>query len=486
MLTPIETFKQQVTTQFGAHLLVTNLRERVAFECDALTIIKQVPPVVVLVENAEQICQIVAWCQELHLPIVPRGAGTGLSGGATPHAQGVLLVLTRMCDFEEIEVDNRTLRVQPCATNLSLSAAVAQLGLFFAPDPSSQLASTIGGNVAENSGGVHCLKYGLTVHNVVGVNIVNADGKLLQIGSNTLQTAGFDLLSIIHGSEGLLGIITEVTVRLLPKPQAVEVMMIAFSAMTDAANAVADIIASGVIPAGLEMMDGVVSKEVEAWLHIGYPTDADAVLLCELDGSNEEIAINKNIVVRLMEKHHAMSLRCAATKEEQMLFWQGRKSAFPLAGGLAADYLCIDGSIKRRFLAQVLLKINALTAAYGLRVLNVFHAGDGNLHPLILFDASVGDEKQRAQGLANAIMSQCIQAGGTISGEHGVGLEKLDGMCEQFTTNELRIFEKIKSAFDPSRIFNPEKAIPTLARCAELGGMHVHNGNIPFPHLERL
>ena len=455
------------------------------YECDGLSAYRELPLVVCLPETVEQVRDILRLCHRLKVPVVARGAGTGLSGGALPHTQGVLLSLAKFMRILEVDLANRVARVQPGVRNLAISQAVAQYGLYYAPDPSSQIACSIGGNVAENSGGVHCLKYGLTVHNVLGLKVLTMEGELLEIGGSTLDSPGYDLLALMTGSEGLLGVIVEVTVKLLPKPERAQVLLAAFDDVIKAGEAVGRIITAGVIPAGLEMMDNLAIRAAEDFIHAGYPVDAAAILLCEVDGSNEEVSEQILKVRALLLEAGATEVRTARDEPERLQFWAGRKAAFPAVGRLAPDYYCMDGTIPRKRLPQVLTQISAWSAEYGLPVANVFHAGDGNLHPLILYDANQPGELQRTEEFGGKILELCIAVGGTITGEHGVGVEKLGQMCHQFNAPELSQFHAIKAAFDPHGLLNPGKSVPTLHRCAELGAMHVHGGKLPFPELER-
>ncbi len=460
--------------------------ERLAvYEADGLTAKKQRPGVVVIPETTEQVQRITALCHEHQVPLVARGAGTGLSGGAMPHHEGVLLVMARFNQVLEINERALTAVVQPGVTNLAITQAVQDLGLYYAPDPSSQIACTIGGNVAENSGGVHCLKYGLTVHNVRQIKVVLPDGELLTMGSRGLDTPGYDLLALLHGSEGMLGIVVEVVVQLLPAPPQIAVLMAAFSEVDQAANCVGDIIGSGVLPAGLEMMDKLAIEAAEAFIGAGYPTDAQALLLCELDGTQSGLELLINKVQLVMRGSGAIDIQVATDADQRAKLWQGRKAAFPAVGRIAPDYYCMDGTIPRRELSSVLSSISSLSNEYGLAVANVFHAGDGNLHPLILYDANEEGQLDRAEAFGSAILQLCIEKGGTITGEHGVGVEKINEMCIQFDSLELDIFHGIKGAFDPVGILNPGKAVPTLSRCAEFGAMHVHSGEEKFPELDR-
>jgi len=437
------------------------------YECDGLPAYRQIPLVVVLPETVEQVQQIMRLCHEQRVPVVARGAATGLSGGALPLADGVLLSLARFNRILDIDPLQRTARVQPGVRNLAISEAVAHLGLFYAPDPSSQIACTIGGNVAENAGGVHCLKYGLTVHNVLELKLVTADGELVSLGGPALDAPGYDLLALMIGSEGMLGIVVEVLVKLLPMPARAQVMLAAFEDLEKAANAVGEIIAAGVIPAGLEMMDGFAIRAAEAFVHAGYPVDATAILLCEVDGSNEEVSDHVALVRDLLLRLGATEVRTARDEAERISFWKGRKSAFPAVGRISPDYYCMDGTVPRRNLARALTGIGELAARYQLPVANVFHAGDGNLHPLILFDANQPGELQRAEDLGGEILELCVQVGGTITGEHGVGHEKLHQMCVQFSPAELEQFRAVKAAFDPEGLLNPGKVIPQPRHCSE-------------------
>lgn len=455
------------------------------YETDGLTAIREIPGVVALPENLTQLAQVVAVCRELSVPLVPRGAGTGLSGGARPLRDGVLIGLAKLNRILRVDPDNRVAVVEPGVRNLAISEAAAPYGLYYAPDPSSQIACSIGGNVAENSGGVHCLKYGLTVHNVVGLKVLTSAGEELCLGGATLDAPGFDLLALLNGSEGMLGIVTQVTVRLLPEPPCKQVLLAAFPRVESAADAVAAVITAGIIPAGLEMMDRLAVSAAEQYVHAGYPLDAAAILLCELDGGDAEVAARCVQVEQLMRRAGASDVRIAKDAAERERMWLGRKAAFPAIGRIAPDYYCMDGTIPRARLAEVLSAIDRLSAEFELRVANVFHAGDGNLHPLILYDANIADELLRAEAFGGRILELCVSVGGSITGEHGVGVEKLDQMCVQFGADELDQMHRLKAAFDPECLLNPGKAVPTLARCAELGGMHVHAGNLPHPELER-
>ena len=455
------------------------------YECDGLSAYRAIPLVVVLPETIEQVQQVLILCHEHKVPVVARGAGTGLSGGALPHEQGVLLSLAKFKNIIDINPKRRIARVQPGVRNLAISEAADQYGLYYAPDPSSQIACTIGGNVAENSGGVHCLKYGLTVHNIQQLKIITIDGELLTIGGSGLDSAGYDLLALLTGSEGMLGVIVEVTVKLLPKPERAQVLLAAFDDVVKAGEAVGNIIAAGIIPGGLEMMDRLAIKAAEEFVHAGYPLDAEAILLCELDGTNEEVSVHVLKVREVLKQSGATEVRTARDEAERQVFWQGRKAAFPAVGRLSPDYYCMDGTIPRKQLPQVLKAMADLSAEYELPVANVFHAGDGNLHPLILYDANIPGELERTEEFGGRILELCVEVGGTITGEHGVGMEKINQMCVQFNSLELQQFHAVKAAFDPQRLLNPGKAVPTLHRCAEFGAMHVHKGELPFPELER-
>lgn len=476
---------QELRRVVPTDIVLESLEAIKPFECDALSMHRKTPLLVALPNSMEQVKAILQVCHRLEVPVVTRGAGTGLSGGALPHEQGVLLVLTRLNRILEIDPLNRTARLQPGVRNLAISEAVAEYGLYYAPDPSSQIACSIGGNVAENSGGVHCLKYGLTVHNVLEVRILTIEGEELVLGGATLDTPGYDLLALINGSEGMLGVITEILVRLLPVPETARVVLAGFASVERAAATVSAIIAAGIVPAGLEMMDRLSVEAVEAFNSPGYPLHAEAVLLCELDGGEAEVAEQMAAVQEILKNQQASSVTVSANETERLKLWAGRKNAFPAVGRIRPDYYCMDGTIPRRELAVVLAKIKELSERYGLQVANVFHAGDGNLHPLILYDANRERELESAEQLGADILSMCISAGGTVTGEHGVGMEKIDSMCEQFRSAELEQFHALKYAFDPRGLLNPGKAVPSLHRCAELGAMHVHGGKLPFPDLPR-
>jgi len=455
------------------------------YECDGLSAYRQVPLAVVLPADVDQVRAVMRLCHAYQIPVVARGAGTGLSGGALPHAGGVLLSLAKLKSILAIDPHNRSARVQPGVRNLAISEAAAAYGLYYAPDPSSQIACTIGGNVAENAGGVHCLKYGLTVHNILKLDVVTVEGELITVGGDALDSPGYDLLALFTGSEGLLGVIVEVTVKLLPLPERAQVALAAFDDVAKAGSAVAEIIAAGIIPAGLEMMDRLAIRAAEEFVHAGYPVGAEAILLCEVDGGNEEVSEHIMQVRRIMQACGAVEVRTARDEQERAIFWKGRKAAFPAVGRLAPDYYCMDGTIPRRRLPEVLRRIGDLSKEYGLPVANVFHAGDGNLHPLILYDANQPGELRRTEEMGGKILELCVAVGGTITGEHGVGIEKINQMCVQFASKELAQFRAVKTAFDPDGMLNPGKVVPTLRRCAEFGAMHVHHGQLPFPDLER-
>ncbi|MEK7207160.1 MAG: glycolate oxidase subunit GlcD [Pseudomonadota bacterium] len=455
------------------------------YECDGLSAYRRIPGLVVLPETIEQVQRILKLCSEQDVPVVARGAGTGLSGGALPLAEGVLLSLGKFNRILEIDPLNRTATVQPGVRNLAISEAAAGHNLYYAPDPSSQIACSIGGNVAENAGGVHCLKYGLTVHNVIGLTFITMDGERVTVGGKGLDAPGYDLLAIMTGSEGMLGVIVEIIVKLLPKPERAQVVLAVFDDIEKAGDAVGAIISRGFVPAGLEMMDNLAIRAAEDYAKVGYPVEAAAILLCELDGTAEEVSEGIAQVRELLLTQGATEVRTARDDQERLRMWAGRKAAFPAVGRLSPDYYCMDGTIPRKHLASVLKTIGDLSREYGLRVANVFHAGDGNLHPLILYDASKPGELEKTEELGGKILEFCVAVGGTITGEHGVGVEKINQMCVQFTKEELTQFHALKAAFDPKGLLNPGKAVPTLSRCAEFGRMHVHGGKLVYPDLER-
>jgi glycolate oxidase len=455
------------------------------YESDGLTAYRQPPMVAVLPETTAQVAAILRWCHTNSVKIVPRGSGTSLSGGALPLADGVLLGLSKFNRVLDIDPANRLAVVQPGVTNLAVTRAVEELGFYYAPDPSSQIACSIGGNVAENSGGVHCLKYGLTTNNVLGVEFVTIEGEILRIGGRHLDPAGLDLLGVIVGSEGLLGVVTEVTVRILPKPEAARAILIGFGTVEGAGQCVAEVIAAGIIPAGMEMMDRPAIHAAEAFVHAGYPLDVDALLIVELDGPEAECAELISEVERIAVANGAVSARISQDEQERLRFWAGRKAAFPAVGRLSPDYYCMDGTIPRRLLPEVLERMRTLSAHYGLGVANVFHAGDGNLHPLILYDANKPGELDQAEAFGADILRLCVEVGGVLTGEHGVGVEKRDLMPVMFTEVDLAQQQRLKCAFDPRSLLNPGKVFPVLHRCAELGRMHIHAGQVPFPDLPR-
>jgi glycolate oxidase len=455
------------------------------YECDGLTAYRQVPMVVVLPGTEEQVVAVLKCCHEMGVPVVARGAGTGLSGGALPHRFGVLLSLARFTRIVALDPLARIAVVQPGVRNLAISEAAAPHGLYYAPDPSSQIACTIGGNVAENSGGVHCLKYGLTVHNVLRVRGVTIAGEIVEFGSHALDAPGYDLLAAMIGSEGMLAVVTEVTVRLTPTPQLAQCVLAAFDDVVKAGDAVAAIIAAGIIPAGLEMMDQPATVAVEAFVHAGYPLDAKAILLCESDGTPEEVADEIARMREVLAASGATEIRVSRDEAERLRFWAGRKAAFPAAGRLSPDYYCMDGTIPRKRVGEMLEAIERMEQKHRLRCINVFHAGDGNLHPLILFDANQPGELERAEAFGAEILELSVAFGGTVTGEHGVGIEKINQMCSQFSRAELTMFFRVKAAFDPAGLLNPGKAIPTLNRCADYGSMRVAGGQLPHADLPR-
>jgi glycolate oxidase len=465
--------------------ILSGAEELKPYECDALTLYRQTPLAVALPADEAEVAAVLRTCNEAGVPVIARGAGTGLSGGATPRPDAVLLSLARLNRIISLDPLARTASVQPGVRNLAISEAAAPHGLYYAPDPSSQIACTIGGNVAENSGGVHCLKYGLTVHNLLALRVATIEGEVLQIGSQAPDAPGYDLLALLTGSEGLLGVITEVTVRLIPRPQCARVVLAAFDSLAKAGQAVADVIAAGIIPAGLEMMDRPTIAAVEPFVQAGYPLDAEAILLCESDGTAHDIEEEILRVEAVMRRAGSTDCRISRDEAERLRFWAGRKAAFPAMGALSPDYYCMDGSIPRKRLAAVLQAIREMESRYGLRCTNVFHAGDGNLHPLILFDSNIADEVARAEAFGGEILELCVREGGSITGEHGVGVEKIDQMCVQFGSGELETFHAVKRAFDDRGLLNPGKAVPTLHRCAELGRLHVRGGQLPHAELPR-
>jgi glycolate oxidase len=469
----------------SADRVLSRTEELAPYECDGLTAFRQMPMLVVMPKTEAEVRAVLRVCHSLDVPVVARGSGTGLSGGAMPHASGVVLSLARLNRILEIDPVNRIARVEPGVRNLQVSEAAAAHGLFYAPDPSSQIACSIGGNVAENSGGVHCLKYGLTVHNVLRIRGFTMDGESLELGSAALDTPGLDLLALAIGSEGLLLVVTEVTVRLLPRPQAAQLVMASFDDAGKAGNAVAAIIAAGIIPAGLEMMDRKATAAVEPFVHAGYDLTAEAILLAEADGTAAEVSAQVQEIEQVVLEAGATVVTVSGSEAERLRLWSGRKNAFPAAGRISPDYYCMDGTIPRKNLGRMLQAIVRMEEQFGLRCMNVFHAGDGNLHPLILFDANVPGEWTRADEFGARILELCVQLGGTITGEHGVGIEKINSMCVQFSPRERLAFFAVKKAFDPAGLLNPGKAIPTLRRCAEYGRMHVRSGALPHPELPR-
>jgi glycolate oxidase len=455
------------------------------YESDALTAYRQLPMVVVLPDTTEQVRRVLRYCHQEGIKVVPRGAGTSLSGGALPLADGVLLGMAKFNRIREIDLANRVVVAEPGVTNLAISQAVEHAGFYYAPDPSSQIACTIGGNVAENSGGVHCLKYGVTANNVLGLEMVLIDGDVVRIGGKHLDGGGYDLLGVITGSEGLLGVVTEITVRILRRPECARAVLIGFSASEDAGDCVARIIGSGIIPGGMEMMDRPAIHAVEEFVHAGYPLDVEALLIVELDGPQAEVDHLLARVEAIAAECRASSCRASTSERERLLFWAGRKAAFPACGRISPDYYCMDGTIPRARLPQVLARMREMSETYGLKVANVFHAGDGNLHPLILYDANKPGELERAEAFGADILRLCVEVGGVLTGEHGVGVEKRDLMPAMFSEVDLAHQQRLKCAFDPRGLLNPGKVFPTLHRCAELGRMHVRAGKLPFPDIPR-
>jgi glycolate oxidase len=472
-------------SQLPADCVLSQDEELRPYECDGLSAFRTPPIAVVLPRDEAQVRTALQVCRENLVPVVARGAGTGLSGGAMPHAEGIVLSLARFNRILEIDPIGCTARVQPGVRNLAVSEAAAPHGLYYAPDPSSQIACTIGGNVAENSGGVHCLKYGLTVHNVLGVRGYGIDGELIEFGGRALDGPGLDLLALVLGSEGLLMVVTEVTLKLIPRPPLAQVVMASFDDVARAGDAVAAIIAAGIIPAGLEMMDRKATQAVEPFVKAGYDLSAAAILLAESDGTPDEVRDEVAAMEQILRSAGATACAVSANEAERLRFWSGRKNAFPAAGRISPDYYCMDGTIPRKSLGTMLKAIEEMEHTYALECMNVFHAGDGNLHPLILFDANRPGEWQRADRFGADILELCVKLGGTITGEHGVGIEKINSMCVQFSPAERAAFFAVKSAFDPPGLLNPGKAIPTLRRCAEYGRMHVHRGQLPHPELPR-
>ncbi len=460
--------------------------QRRAYESDGLTAYAQMPMMVALPETTDQVSKVLAICGSFGAKVVPRGAGTSLSGGALPLADGVLLGMARFNRILDVDYANRCVVAQPGVTNLGISDAVADRGFYYAPDPSSQIACTIGGNVAENAGGVHCLKYGLTTNNIQGLEMVLMDGQVMRLGGRHLDQSGYDLLGVMAGSEGLLAVITEITVRILPKPQTAQAMLLGFDTVQAAGDCVAAIIAGGIIPGGMELMDGPAIRAAEAFAKAGYPTDTQALLIVEVDGTAQEVEVLAERVSAIATDHGASTIRASTSDQERATFWAGRKAAFPAVGRISPDYYCMDGTIPRGRLAQVLGEIAVMSERYGLGVANVFHAGDGNLHPLILYDANNPGELDRAEQFGADILRLCVSVGGVLTGEHGVGVEKRDLMDEVFTEDDLAQQQRLKCAFDPDGSLNPGKVFPTLHKCAELGRVHVHGGKTRFPGLARL
>jgi glycolate oxidase len=465
--------------------VIVSETERRAYESDGLTAYHQLPMVVVLPSQVEQIAAVLRYCQKSGVKVVPRGAGTSLSGGALPLADGVLLGMAKFNRILDIDYDNRCVVAQPGVTNLAITQAVEKTGFYYAPDPSSQIACTIGGNVAENSGGVHCLKYGVTSNNILGIEMVLMDGKVIRLGGKHHDPGGYDLLGVLTGSEGLLGVVTEVTVRILPKPTTARALLIGFATTEDAGNCVAAVIAAGIIPGGMEMMDRPAIHAAEAFVKVGYPLDVEALLIVELDGPPAEVDHLIDKVEGIARDHRAAEIRLSRDEAERLAFWSGRKAAFPAVGRISPDYYCMDGTIPRERLAEVLTRIRALSNQHGLAVANVFHAGDGNLHPLVLYDSNKPGEVERAEAFGTDILRLCVEVGGVLTGEHGVGVEKRDLMGTMFDESDLAHQQRLKCAFDPDRLLNPGKVFPQLHRCAELGRLHVHAGRLPFPDLPR-
>ncbi len=480
-----EALRRGLRALLPEHCVLTDPEDLRPYECDGLTAFRTLPLAVCLPETEVQVRDILGLCHRQGVPVVARGAGTGLSGGAMPHAQGVVLSLARLNRILRLDPAARLAVVQPGVRNLAVSEAAAPHGLYYAPDPSSQIACTLGGNVAENSGGVHCLKYGLTVHNILALRAVTIEGEVIEVGSLACDAPGYDFLALLIGSEGMLAVVTEVTLRLIPKPELAQVVLASFDDVARAGEAVAAIIAAGIIPAGLEMMDKATTAAVEPYVRAGYDLDAVAILLCESDGTPEEVAAEIARVQQVLSDSGARGIRVSQSEAERLRFWAGRKAAFPAVGRITPDYYCMDGTIPRRHLAEMLQAIAAMEARYGLRCANVFHAGDGNLHPLIMYDAAIPGEWERAEAFGAEILELSVALGGSITGEHGVGVEKINQMCSQYGSAELECFHRLKAAFDERGLLNPGKAVPSLHRCAEYGRMHVHRGAEKFPELER-
>jgi len=477
----VEVLRQIVS---GEGVIVSEA-ERRAYESDGLTAYRQLPMVVVLPSYVDQVAAVLRYCQKNGVKIVPRGAGTSLSGGALPLADAVLLGMAKFNRILDIDYDNRCIVAQPGVTNLAITQAVEKAGFYYAPDPSSQIACTIGGNVAENSGGVHCLKYGVTTNNVLGIEMVLMDGEVIRLGGKHIDAGGYDLLGVMTGSEGLLGVVTEVTVRILPTPTTARALLIGFARTEDAGKCVAAVIGAGIIPSGMEMMDRPAIHAAEAFVNVGYPLDVEALLIVELDGPAAEVEHLIDNVETIAGEHRATEIRLSRDEAERLAFWSGRKAAFPAVGRISPDYYCMDGTIPRARLAEVLSRIRGLSDRHGLAVANVFHAGDGNLHPLVLYDANKPGEVERAEAFGADILKLCVEVGGVLTGEHGVGIEKRDLMGTMFDESDLAHQQRLKCAFDPDGMLNPGKVFPQLHRCAELGRLHVHAGRLPFPDLPR-
>jgi glycolate oxidase len=465
--------------------VIASERAMKPYESDGLTAYRQLPMVVVLPDSTEQVAQVLRYCQAQGIKVVPRGAGTSLSGGALPLGDGVLLGMAKFNRIREIDFDNRVAVVEPGVTNLAVSQAVEHAGFYYAPDPSSQIACTIGGNIAENSGGVHCLKYGMTTNNVLGCEMVLMTGEVIRLGGKHLDAGGYDLMGIVTGSEGLLGVVTEITVRILKKPETARAVLIGFASSEDAGTCVGHIIGAGIIPGGMEMMDRLAIDAAEQFVHAGYPLDVEALLIVELDGPHAEVDDLIGRVEAIARDCRAVTVKASGSEQERLLFWAGRKAAFPAVGRISPDYYCMDGTIPRAQLPRVLARMRELSATYGLRVANVFHAGDGNLHPLILYDANQPGELERAEAFGAEILKLCVEVGGVLTGEHGVGVEKRDLMETMFTQTDLDQQQRLKCAFDDKGLLNPGKVFPTLHRCAELGRVHVHGGHARFNDLPR-
>ena len=480
-----ETICRDLCELVAADCVIDSVEGRRAYDSDGLSAYRQLPLAVVLPETVQQIAAVMKYCHNEGIKVVPRGSGTSLSGGALPLADAVLVGLGKFNRILDVDYTNRCVVAQPGVTNLAITHAVQADGFYYAPDPSSQIACSVGGNVAENSGGVHCLKYGLTTNNLLGIELVTIDGEILRLGGKHLDAGDYDLMGVMTGSEGLLGIVSEVTLRILQKPATQRALLVGFDDTGSAAKAVGDVIGAGIIPAGMEMMDGLAINAAEDFANAGYPRGAAALLIIELDGPEIEVNTLIDRVAKIMDSAGASSLKISNSEEERNLFWAGRKSAFPAVGRISPDYLCMDGTIPRRRLPDMMVRMASLSQKYGLRVANVFHAGDGNLHPLILFDANQPDELQRAEDFGADILRACVEMGGVLTGEHGVGVEKRDLMGIQFTEEDMKQQQRLKCAFDADHLLNPGKMFPHLHRCAELGRLHVHKGKMPFPDLPR-